>query len=111
MQNFLYAKENRRPETHRTGERVDTVFLLLLLTLLTIGLIMLYSASSAQSMYDTGYVSATRYLVKQGICALIGIIAMVVLSRIPSDFWLRLSWPLYGVSIALLLSVLCSDSR
>ena len=37
---------------------------------------------------------------------MIGLGAMVVLSRIPPDFWLKWAWPLYGISIALLLSVL-----
>lgn len=106
LQNPLYAKENRRLLKRQAGEGVDLVFLLLLLTLLAIGLVMLYSASSAQSEYDTGYTQSTRYLQKQGICALIGLAAMAVLSRIPPEFWLRWAWVLYGVSIALLLSVL-----
>ena len=46
----LYAKEDRR----RSGEGVDIPFLLLTLLLLTVGLVVLYSASSAQSEYDTG---------------------------------------------------------
>ena len=106
LQHALYAKENRRLSKRKTGENVDPVFLGLLLTLLGVGLLMLYSASSAQSMYDTLYESATRYFVKQGVCALIGLAAMLVLSRIPPDLWKRFSWPLYGISIALLLSVL-----
>jgi len=103
IQKFLYAKENRRL---RAEERVDIPFLILLLTLLAVGLTMLYSASSAQSQYDTGYTDSTRYLQKQGVCAVIGLVAMFVLSRIPSHFWLRMAWPLYGVSILLLLMVL-----
>ena len=67
---------------------------------------MLYSASYAQSEYDTGYTVSTRYLQKQAVCAVIGLAAMFFLSRIPPDFWLRFAWPLYGVSIVLLLSVL-----
>ncbi len=106
LQRFLYAKEDRRPERKQAGERVDTLFLLLLMLLLGIGLIMLYSASYAQSQYDTGYTQSTRYLQKQGLCAVIGLGAMVVLSRIPPEFWLRWAWALYGISIALLLSVL-----
>ena len=101
----LYAKENRRRRAP-AGERVDLPFLFLLLLLLAVGLTMLYSASFAQSQYDTGYTVSTRYLQKQGVCAAIGLVAMVMLSRIPSDFWLRAAWPLYGVSIVLLLSVL-----
>ena len=106
LQDVLYAKENRRLPKKQTGERVDLVFLLLLLTLLAIGLAMIYSASSAQSAYDTGYTQTTRYLQKQGMCALIGLAAMVVLSRIPPEVWLRWAWVLYSVSILLLLSVL-----
>ncbi|MBO7251829.1 MAG: FtsW/RodA/SpoVE family cell cycle protein, partial [Oscillospiraceae bacterium] len=105
LQSALYAKENRRLKT-RTEEGVDLIFLLLLMLLLTVGLVMLYSASYAQSQYDTGYTQSTRYLQKQGLCALIGLGAMVVLSRIPPEFWLRWAWVLYGISIALLLSVL-----
>ena len=106
LQNPLYAKENRRLGKKQTGESVDFVFLSLLLTLLCVGLVMLYSASSAQSAFDTGYTQTTRYLQKQGLCAVIGLVAMVVISRIPPEFWLRWAWVLYGVSIALLLSVL-----
>ena len=101
----LPAKENRRPE-NRTGESIDYLFLLLLLLLLTVGLTMLYSASFAQSQYDTHYTVSTKYLQKQAVCAAIGLVAMYVFSRIPVDFWYRLAWPLYGAGIVLLLSVL-----
>ena len=100
----LYAKENRRLSKKEAG--VDIPFLILLLLLLGVGLVMLYSASYAQSQYDTGYTVSTRYLQKQGACAIIGLAAMAGLSRIPPKFWLKAAWPLYGVSIALLLSVL-----
>ncbi len=99
----LYAKENRR---RFGGASVDPVFLILLLLLLTVGLTMLYSASSAQSEYDTGYEISTRYLQKQAVCAVIGLLTMAAFSRISADFWYRFAWPLYGISIALLLLVL-----
>ena len=97
----LYAKENRRLRTD-----ADPVFFLLLMVLLVVGLAMLYSASYAQSQYDTGYRDSTRYLQKQALCAVIGLTAMFVTSRIPPEFWLKAAWPLYGVSILLLLLVL-----
>ena len=100
----LYAKENRRLRKPVTG--VDVPFLTILLLLLAVGLGMLYSASSAQSQYDTGYTISTRYLQKQAACALIGLGAMVGLSRLPPKFWKKTAWLLYGVSIILLLSVL-----
>ena len=106
LQSLLYAKENRRLRKSKNGEGVDLIFLILLLLLLGVGLVMLYSASYAQSHYDTGYTVSTRYLQKQGLCAVIGLGAMIVLSRIPPEFWLKWAWVLYGISIALLLCVL-----
>ena len=102
IQHRLYAKEDRRG----SGETVDIPFLTLVLLLLVVGLAMLYSASSAQSMYDTHYASSTRYLMKQALCAVLGLGCMVLFSRIPANLWFRLAWPLYGVSIVLLLLVL-----
>ena len=101
----LNAKEDRR-RFLAAGDKVDVTFLVILLLVLTVGLTMLYSASYAQSLYDTGYVSSTRYLEKQAVCAVIGLIAMVIISRIPAEFWLKLAWPLYWFSIVLLLLVL-----
>ena len=106
IQTRLYAKENRRRLFQRAEDSVDIPFLLILILLLTVGLVMLYSASSAQSAYDTGYTDTTRYLQKQALCAGIGLAAMVIMSRLPSSFWYRMAWPLYGVSIVLLLLVL-----
>ena len=97
----LFAKEGRRK-----GATVDIPFLVLTLLLLTVGLAVLYSASSAQSAYDTHYAITTRYLQKQAVSALLGLIAMYGFSRIPAGVWYRVAWPLYFVSIALLLSVL-----
>lgn len=102
-QRFLPTKENRRL---RTGEPVDIVFLCVLLLILAVGLALLYSASSAQSQYDTGYTQSTKYLKKQASFALIGLAAMFVTSRIPPRFWYDTAWITYSVSIALLLSVL-----
>ena len=101
----LYAKENRRPLL-RAETSVDIPFLILVLLLLTVGLTMLYSASYAQSEYDSGYTVSTRYLQKQAVCAALGLGCMAVFSRIPARTWFRLAWPLYGISIVLLLSVL-----
>ena len=100
----LRAKANH-PGSCR-GEKVDMVFLGLVLLLLAVGLAMLYSASYAQSLYDTGYSISTKYLQKQAVCAAIGLVAMYAFSRIPVMLWYRLAWGLYALSILLLLSVL-----
>ena len=100
---FGRTKEDR-PKTR--GASVDIPFLVLTLLLLAVGLLMLYSASSAQSMYDTGYTVSTRYLQKQAFCAVLGLVAMWAFSRIQPTFWMKFAWPLYGISILLLLLVL-----
>ena len=105
-QSVVRAKEDRRLWGRPAAQTVDLPFLALVLLLLTLGLVMLYSASYAQSEYDTGYAISTRYLQKQAVCAAIGLVAMFFFSRIPAMLWYRLAWPLYAVSIVLLLSVL-----
>ena len=109
MEKRLHAKENRR--RHPAGDTVDYPFLILVLLLLAVGLVMLYSAISAQSQYDTGYAISTRYLQKQGVCAIVGLGAMYAFSRIPVGLWHRLAWPMYGASIVLLLLVLAAGQE
>jgi len=102
----VHAKEDRRLGFFRAGEGIDIPFFIILLVIFLVGLCLLYSASYAQSEYDTGYTDSTRYLVKQGACGVIGLLAMFFLSRIPPELWLKLAWPLYWTSILLLLAVL-----
>ena len=99
-----HAKEDR-PGLF-PGAKVDVPFLCLVLLLLVIGLAMLYSASSAQSLYDTNYETDVLYFSKQAVCAALGLACMYAFSRIPVDFWQRVAWPAYFVTILLLLSVL-----
>ena len=103
MERTLHANEDRR---HQAGGTVDYPFLILTLLLLGLGLTMLYSASYAQSEYDTGYEITTKYLQKQAVCAALGLAAMYGFSRIPAGLWHRWAWSAYGISIVLLLSVL-----
>ena len=85
---------------------VDPVFLILVLVLLTLGLVMLWSASYAQSRYDSSNATSTRYLQKQAVCAILGLGCMGAFSRIRTDRWHKYAWHIYVVAIALLLAVL-----
>ena len=97
-----YTKEN--PFSVR--ERVDPVFLGLVLILLCLGLVMLWSASAAQSEFDSGYTTSTRYFGKQAICALLGLGCMWAFSRLDAELWRRWAFWVYGAAIGLLLLVL-----
>lgn len=102
---LLHAKEDLSGRKTRR-QKADGLFLTLVILLLGVGLLMLYSASYAQSEYDTSYVSSTKYLQKQALCAIIGLAAMALFARIRTQVWERLAWPIYGLSIVLLLAVL-----
>ena len=102
----LHTKEARSLMHNKGRQTVDIPFLVMVLGLLVLGLVMLYSASFAQSQYDTGYTSSTRYLQKQGLCALIGLVAMFFFSRLPAKLWSSMAWVIYVAGIVLLLSVL-----
>lgn len=82
----------------------DVVFLSLVVIVLLIGLLMLFSASYAYSL--TYFGDSYRFILRQGIFALAGIGVMVLFSKINYHFWRKLSWIIYGVSVALLAILL-----
>ena len=113
--------EKRRPASARTntrrpprafsgskpwfvGGRIDLPFLLLTLLLTVMGLVMLFSASFPSANYETG--DPTFYLKRQGLFALLGLAAMVVMSRMNYQKLRRYSVLLVGISLFLLLLVL-----
>ena len=82
--------------------RLDITFLSLVLILLTIGLVMLFSASYAYSLeyYDNSY----KFIVKQALFAGAGLLALFITSRINYHFWRKISWVVYiGTAFVLLL--------
>ena len=113
--------EKRRPASARTntrrppqtssgskpwfvGGRMDLPFLLLTLLLTVMGLVMLFSASFPSANYETG--DPTFYLKRQGLFALLGLVAMAVMSRMNYQKLRRYSVLLVGISLFLLLLVL-----
>ena len=82
---------------------MDTAFLLIVLVLLAFGLIMVFSASYAYALNYEG--DSFYYIKKQGFFAVLGIIGMLVISRIDYRFFKKF-WPvIYGIGIALLVCV------
>lgn len=105
----LHAGEDRF-RLRSEGEKPDAVFLGLVLALLAVGLAVLYSASYAQSLHDSDGRTSCLYLGKQGLCALLGLIAMFFCCYVRTELWHRYAWLLYGISIALLLVVLVAGT-
>ena len=88
---------------------LDVPFMMLTLVLLTIGVIMVLSASYASAYYDlfneTGG-SATFYFTRQLIFAVAGVAAMYIFSRLPISFYRRVSFLVLLAAIGLLALVL-----
>jgi len=82
----------------------DFGIFIVILILLVFGILMVFSASSPAALNEKG--NSYYYLTRQLAWAVIGLICMLVVSKIDYRFWGKLSGILYFVSIALLLIVL-----
>jgi cell division protein FtsW len=82
---------------------LDVVMLWAVLCLITLGVVMVYSASSVNAAAKLG--DADYYLKRQAVFAGIGIIALVVGSAIPVEVWRRVAVPLLGIALFSLLLV------
>ena len=91
---------------------LDVPFLMLVLLLLTIGVVMVLSASFARAYYSSvSKHNATFYFTRQLFFAVTGIAIMLVASRFPINFYRRFSGVLLLFSIVMLLLVLVGGVR
>lgn len=97
-------KQKRRWDFFALGG-IDVPFLLLVITILTIGLVMLFSASYTYAYYNEGGDSA-YFFKRQLIFAVVGIIAMFAVSKVRYDYFKLFAIPAILVSWALLVIVL-----
>lgn len=87
------------------NKQFDFILLITVIVLLALGLIMVLSASSPSALAETGDDSYV-YFKKQGIFAIIGIIAMLFISKIDYRKYKKFGKLAYIGSIVLLLMVL-----
>lgn len=90
---------------------MDVPFLLITLLLLTIGVVMVLSASFARAYYTTKDHNATYYFTRQLLFAVAGVGAMIVASRFPIGFYKRFSGVILMFAIAMLLLVLVGGKK
>ena len=97
------TKKLKRSNSREVG-KMDITFLSFVLILFTIGLVMLFSASYAFSLeyYDNSY----RFISKQSVYGIGGIILMLIVSRIDYHFWRKFAWILYIVINIILFALL-----
>ena len=96
--------EKRTRNLKNKSGKIDITFLSIVLILLTVGLVMLFSASYAYSLeyYDSSY----RFISRQSIFAVVGVVLMLLISRIDYHIWRKFAWVIFAVAIILLVVLL-----
>ena len=97
-------KRSRRPDFLALGG-IDVFFLLLVIAILTIGLVMLFSASYTYAFYNKKG-DSTYFFKRQLIFAVVGVICMLLISKLRYDYLKILAVPGLIVSWGLLVVVL-----
>ena len=82
---------------------IDMPFFILTILILTIGVIMVLSASFARAYIEDG--NPTEYFIRQALFAIIGVAGMLIASRLPMALYRRVSMLSLAASIALLAVV------
>lgn len=97
-------KSRKKQSFFNTDGKMDITFLSLVLILLTIGLVMLFSASYAFSYENYG--NSYRFIARQAIFAVAGVIVMLVVSTINYRIYRKFAWVFYFIVMAILIALL-----
>ena len=98
------AKKKQTTKKNITYKPFDFILFITVLLLLALGITMVLSASSPSSLATTG--SSYTYVIKQLVSAVIGIIAMLILSKIDYKKYANFYKIVYFISLIVLLLVL-----
>ena len=102
------ARQREKEQESRELARgpVDLPFLVLVVLLTVIGLIMLLSASFPSAYYETDGETPLFYFTRQGVFAIMGMAAMLLIGKINYQRFRALAQPLLFLSVILLILVL-----
>ncbi len=97
------AKQPKARKIAAPSREYDAVLLLPVIFLVGVGVVMVYSASSALALKTYG--SDYYFLKKQALYAFLGIVALVCCRHFPYRFYRSLAYPVLILSIGLLIAV------
>ncbi|MGA8179612.1 MAG: putative lipid II flippase FtsW [Desulfobacterales bacterium] len=101
------AEDKQKPETFfRQPMQYDITLLFPVLFLVGVGIVMVYSASSALALKKFG--TSYYFLKKQSIFALLGIVVLVASCHIPYRMYRSLAYPLLILAMVFLTGILIS---
>lgn len=86
------------------SKQMDFILLVIIILLLSLGIIMVLSASAPSALSETG--SSYTYVTKQAIFAVLGLGIMFFVSKIDYRIYKKFYWPIYWISVGILLLVL-----
>ncbi len=84
--------------------KFDFVLFIVVLVLLATGIVMVLSASAPTSLAENG--KSYTYVVRQLIFGIVGVIAMIIISKIDYHIYKKFYWPAYIVANILLILVI-----
>lgn len=87
-----------------TNRQVDFMLLLIIILLLASGIVMVLSASAPSALSETG--NSYTYVTKQAIFAVGGLVIMYIASKFDYHIFKKFYWPIYWISVGILLLVL-----
>ena len=93
-------KSRKKLNFFNTDGKMDITFLSLVLILLTIGLVMLFSASYAFSYENYG--NSYRFIARQAVFAVAGVAIMLFVSKINYKVYRKFAWVFYAVIMVIL---------
>lgn len=93
-------KSRKKVSFFNTDGKMDITFLSLVLIILTIGLVMLFSASYAYSYENYG--NSYKFISRQAIFAVAGVAIMLFVSTINYHFYRKFAWVFYAAIMAVL---------
>ncbi|WP_295585786.1 putative lipid II flippase FtsW [uncultured Oscillibacter sp.] len=102
------ARQREKEQESRELARgpIDLPFFVLVMLLTAIGLIMLLSASFPSAYYETDGENPLFYFTRQGVFAIMGVAAMLIVGRTNYQRFRALAQPLLFLSVILLVLVL-----
>lgn len=89
--------------------RMDISFFFLVITLMAIGIVMVFSASYATSLYEEG--SSLKIFLKQAVFVAVGLVGMFFASYLPYTFYRKFCYIIYFGSLALMFAALMFPNK
>ena len=87
-----------------SGKQIDFILLVVIILLLSLGIIMVLSASAPSALSETG--NSYTYVTKQAIFAVLGFGVMFFFSKFDYRIFKKFYWIIYWISVGILLLVL-----